>query len=303
MLAPSEQEERELVGELMRIAARYQNSVELRASMVTKPNIGPTLRSLAEQSVTLSQSLSDASTENHIAAVLAPLTVRSFKAGTDAIHVAAEVLEHVGEVLNRHVCLRSDPGEQIAERWANMSRTAAQAETLARMLTNLPIRCEWELVLLQQYEALVPDPSSIVDRVQFVRELTSNLTRLCLAASELVSQKRGPDCNTPQMLAVLELKSVFERRAGLQATHSTKSGRAYSGRPESSFGVFATAAFEMMEPDARRRRGLSEAITFAVWPSRGFTKAADIPAQTADRELAIREALLKASVTNFSPPT
>ncbi len=298
MLAPlSEREEHELACELMAVAKRYQNSVRLRAKMVARPHTGPTLRSLAEQSRSLWRSLTASTTEHHVTAVLAPLTVRSFEAGVDAINAAAEIFEHVSELLDAD----APAGDDSPPLGADLSRTATKAATLASMLLNLPMRCEWELVLLQQYEPMMPEPSAMIDGAHLVRELTFNVSRLSLAASQLVSQRRGPSSNTPQMLAVLELKALFERRTRLPATHSAKSGSWYSGCPKSPFGLFAMEAFKLMESDRHRRRGLAEAITSAVWPSRDSARAASIPAQRAERRRAARGALVSASLQTSRP--
>jgi hypothetical protein len=301
MVAQPIQNDREIADELLRVATRYQNSVKLRANFVTKLAVGPTLRSLAAQSASLSQCLSERTVRHHVDTHLELLPVRNFEAGVDAIHAAAEIVEHVGDVLGVNASVGPSLANEVAHAETRLSRAAEIATVLARMLTNLPMRCEWELVLLQQYEVLMPAPSGKAEGAHFVRELTSNLTRHALAAAELISQIRGPSPNTPQMLAVLELKSIFERRTGSPATQSMKSGRTYSGRPESRFGLFATAAFNMMEPDERRRRGLSEAITSAVWPSRSCAKAIDVAAQANDREHAVYEALQKASLQTSRP--
>jgi len=301
MVAQPNQDEREIANELLRVATRYQNSVKLRASSVTRPNISPTLRSLAEQAVSLSQLLSERTISHYVDTHLELLAVRNFEPGVDAIHAAAEILEHVGDVLSVNASLGFSVANKVAHAEAQLNRAAEIATLLARMLTNLPMNCEWQLVLLQQYEALMPALSGEAEGAHLVRELTSNLTRHALAAAELVSQIRGPGANTTQMLAVLELKSIFERRTGSPATHSMKSGRTYSGRPESSFGLFATAAIKMMEPDARRRRGLSEAIASAVWQGRSHSRSRDVSAQAIERERAVYAALRRASLQTSRP--
>lgn len=301
MIAQPNNDAREIADELLHVATRYQNSVNLRASSVAKPNISPTLRSLAKQSAGLSQSLSERTTRQYVDIHLEPLTARTCDPGVDAVQAAAEILEQVGYLLSVDASLTPGDANDLAKTEADLNRAAEMATTVAWMLTNLPMSCEWELVLLQQYDALMPSPSCRDDGPHLVRELTTNLTRHALAAAEVVSQKRGPAPNTPQMLAVLELKSIFERRTGTQATHSMKSGRMYTGLPESSFGLFATAAFKMMESDARRRRGLSEAIASAAWQRRSRSKAGDVSAQTAARERAVYEALQRASLQTSRP--
>ena len=299
MLAPrSEREKHEIVDELRRVATRYQNSVRQRANAVAKPNIGPTLRSIAKQSKDLSLSLNAPTVRSRIDAVLQALIVRPSEIGVDAIHAAAEVFEHVGDVLDAN----ASHGEEDALAQADLRRTAAQAAALARMLLNLPMSCEWELVLLQQYEPMMPEPSVPADGAELLRELTLRVAKLALAASQLISQRRGPAPNTAQMIAVLELKSLFERQIGSPATHSAKSGRWYAGCPKSPFGLFAAEAFKIMELNKHRRRGLSDAITFAVWPSRASAKAASILVQRAERDRAARQALLNASLQTSRPP-
>ena len=301
MVAQPNEDAREVADELLDVAKRYQNSVNFRASSVAKPSITPTLRSLADHSASLSQALSERTISQYVDIHLERLTARTFEPGVDAIQAAAEILDHVGDVLSVDACLGAHDANDLAKAEAHLNRAAETASTVARMLTNLPMGCEWELVLLQQYDALMPPPSGSVVGAHLVRELTTNLTRLALAAAELVSQVRGPRPNTPQMLAILELKSIFERRTGTRATHSMKSGRMYSGLPESSFGLFATAAFKMMESDARRRRGLSEAIASAVWQCRSPLNPGDASAQATERERAVYAALHRAALQTSRP--
>lgn len=273
----------------------------LRARSVAKPNISPTLRSLAEHSASLSQLLSEGTIRRYIDSCLQPLTARTFEPGVDAIQAAAEILEHVGDLLSMTGCPGLGDAKDLVNGKAGLNGAVETAIRVAAMLTNLPMACEWELVLLQQYSPLMPSPFSSGDGAHRVRELTTNLTRLALAAADLVTQVRGPRPNTPQMLAVLELKGIFERQTGTRATHSMKSDRVYSGVPESSFGLFATAAFKMMESDARRQRGLAEAIASAVWQRRNDLKAGGASAQAAERERAAYAALERAALQTSRP--
>jgi HPt (histidine-containing phosphotransfer) domain-containing protein len=172
------------------------------------------------------------------------------------------------------------------------------AGRVGAQLLHLPMDCEWLFYDLQQYARLIEQDWASDEALRLLAERLSSFSAV---AAELMKSDRGPRSDHVIMRTVEALKVEFER-AGHLATHSCKTGRLYAGVPTSQLGIFVESFFSQIEPNARERRGISDALEHACWPSRRPDSRASNLVAREKRIQRITELLEQRGVPIFPPP-
>jgi hypothetical protein len=144
---------------------------------------------------------------------------------------------------------------------------------------------------MQHYLQLFGEPITHGSRLATSKSLIEKLAKLSKAAHSIETKQRGPRQDIAQSRAVSQLLSVYEQVSGKHATHSAVQKDQYCGTAQSPFGKFVIAFMAIADPDLRNRRGIHEAISYAVWPGRSGSKAGTVEAAREKREQQILDYL------------
>lgn len=267
-LGSSSSERAQVRDELLLIARDYRFSRDLELARVSRSDTAETLRviSLSARSVVASFDGLGPDATKALDDLMSGTIELDWEPGIQALDTLAEVLQGVSEagfdLMRGRIQMRVSEGE------ATLERMAAATQTAARHLSCFPDAAKWSLVVLQGWAKLGPTGDRFVGHLALIRDACADLSGLARAAAEISKADRGPRSSTAQMRAVSRLKGLYETVTGRKASHSQKAGRHYTGALKSEFGRFAETAFHIMEPQPSLRRGLVEAVSYAVWGSR-----------------------------------
>lgn len=254
--------------ELLLIARDYRFSRDLELARISRPDTAETLRVISRSGRSVVASLDGLSSEanNALEIMMSGVAKLDWESGIQALDTLAEVLQGVWEA--GFDLMRGNMHSKALAADETLKLMVAATRIAACRLSSLPDAAKWWLVLMQQYEKLGPSPDPAVANVASIAEACADLSGLAGAAAELSKADRGPRSSTAQMRAVIRLKELYETVTGRKASHSQKAGRHYTGALKSDFGRFAESAFHIMEQQPSLRRGLAEAISYAVWRCR-----------------------------------
>ena len=254
--------------ELLIIARDYRFSRNLELTRISRSDTAETLRAISRSGRSVVTGLDGLSSEatSALDAMMSGVAELDWEPGIQAIDTLAEVLQGASEAGSD--IMRGISQLKVPEGDVTLEPLVAATESAARQLSCFPDAAKWWLVVLQGHADLGPTGDLSVGNIGLIRGACADLSRLAGVAAELSKADRGPRSSTAQMRAVHRLKCLFEAVTGRKASHSQKAGRHYSGALESEFGRFAEAAFRLMEPQPSLRRGLSEAVSYAVWGCR-----------------------------------
>lgn len=288
---------------LLLIARDYRFSRDLNLARVSRSDTAETLRAISSSGRSVVESLDGLSSEasEALETLIPGVGELDWEPGIKALDTLAEVLlgfsEAAFDLVQGTLQLRLAEGDRTLTPVVNATETAG------RQLSCFPDAAKWWLVVMQQYEKLAPDPNTSSGDLAAIGKVCTNLSRLAGAAAEVSKADRGPRSSTAQMRAVQRLKDLYEAATGRKATNSLKSGRHYTGVFESEFGRFAENAFHSMEPDSTLRRGLAQAVSYAVWGCRTASAESKGARARDDFERRTLRALEMFDVTNNSSPS
>ena len=254
--------------ELLLIARDYRFSRSLELTRTSRSDTAETLRAISRSGRSVVTGLDGLSSEatSALDIMMSGVAELDWEPGIQAIDTLAEVLQGLSEagldLMRGNSQLKLSDGDDTLEPLVAATRTAA------RQLSCFPDAAKWWLVVLQGRVKLEPTGDLSEGNVALIREACMDLSRLAGVAAEVSKADRGPRSSTAQMRAVHRMKELYETITGRKASHSQKAGRHYTGALKSEFGQFAEAAFFLMEPQDSLRRGLAEAVSYAVWESR-----------------------------------
>lgn len=254
--------------ELLIIGRDYRFSRHLELTRISRSDTAETLRAISRSGRAVVTGLDGLSPEatSALAPMMSGVAELDWEPGIQAIDTLAEVLEGASEAGSD--IMRGISQVKVSEGDATLEPFIAATRTAARQLSCFPDAAKWWLVVLQGRVELGPTGDPPVGDIGLIRGACADLSRLAGVAAELSKADRGPRSSTAQMRAVHRLRGLYETFTGAKVTNSQKVGRHYTGALESEFGRFAEAAFQSMEPQASLRRGLAEAVSFAVWGCR-----------------------------------
>lgn len=254
--------------EMLLIARDYRFSRDLELARISRSDIAETLRaiSLSGRSVVVSLDGLSAEAISALEVMMPEIAELDWEPGIQALDTLAELLHGLSEagydLMQENTRLRVSEGDETLE------SMVAATQAAARQLSCYPDAAKWSLVVVQGYAELGPRDDHPVGNVALLRDACVDLSRLAGAAAQVSKADRGPRSSTAQMRAVHRLKGLYEAVTGKKASHTQRVGRHYTGALKSDFGCFAERAFHLMEPQPSLRRGLAEAISYAVWGCR-----------------------------------
>lgn len=278
---------------LVEIATRHRHSRKLERDRVGRSAANKCLSELQDQVRTISKQLESRPELEIELGCLVPINCDP---GLEPLQISA----HLFDELARAAEFVAAGGEcRSAE--SDLRAIQKSACRVSEMLTSLPVHAEWALVLIQQYTwAWYPRVDS-KGGLTFLRELAQWLASSSSAAYEASRFDRGPLSDTVLTRTVQDLKLLYESATGGTVSHFSREGRHYVGAAQSPFGKFVGAAINLIDGDFRTERGVTDAISFAAWPSRAMRRRAEVERQTQLRQLRTLEILRGLGVTNFSP--
>ncbi len=254
--------------ELLLIARDYRFSRDLELARISRSDTAETLRVISRSGRSAAASLDGLSAEvtSALEVMMSGVAELDWEPGIQALDTLAEVLDAVSEA--GFDMQQGNSQLNVSEGVDTLQAMVAATRTAARQLSCFPDAAKWWLVVLQGSANLAPTGDLSEGNVALIRGACTNLSRLAGAAAEVSKADRGPRSSTAQMRAVHRLRGLYETVTGRTVTNSQKVGRCYTGVLESEFGRFAEAAFRLMEPQPALRRGLAEAVSYAVWDCR-----------------------------------
>jgi len=283
---------------LLEIATQYRHSRKLERDRVTRPVANKCLHEVHQQARWICEQLDRLTKDCHAALEfeldgLAPMPCHP---GQESLEISAHVFEQLALAAD----FVSTRGENITNK-TDLRAIQKSADLLAQMVSSLPSDAEWALVLMQQYTWSSYPPDCTFRGLTFLRDLARWLELTTAAAFEASKFDRGPKSDTALTRTVQDLRLLYETATGAGVSHFTRNGRLYVGMARSHFGKFASSAVNLIDPELRTKRGINDAISYAVWPSRAAHRALEVQRQTQLREHRILEILIGLRVTNFSP--
>lgn len=287
---------------LLLVSREYRISRDLELARVSRSDAAATLRVIGDTGQLLIEALDQLSSDTSAAleSMVWGVGQLDWNPGIQAIDTLASMLESVSETAEYLTQINMKKRLNYLD--PALAKFVSATRVAASQLGCFPDRAKWSLVLMQQYAELGPHLDSGADDLPLIRATCDNLRLLSMAAAELSKSDRGPQSSTAQMVAVQNLRGFYEWATGKKVTHSRKKGRHYTGALESKFGKFAEAAFYQMEPDPYLRRGLAEAVSYAVWPGRSQAEKPKVELARDKLERCTVEVLAKLRVTNNSSP-
>lgn len=276
--------------QLPKIASDLMNSRRMQDQKPSRSDSNRTLCSLSNRLELLSDCIDNLGVDE-AAAVEKNLDLCCFQnpePGISALNAMIDIFRSLEDAA--YCVLRSKLNQ------GNLSATAIgvlqdEAKIAALELGGLSLDTEWALITMQQYLPLFPEPPNNGSRLATSKSVIEKLAKLSQAAHAIETKQRGPRQDIAQSRAVSQLLSFYEQVSGKRATHSAVQNYRYSGTAQSAFGKFVITFMEIADPDPRNRRGIHEAISYAVWPGRSGSKAGTVEAAREKREQQILDHL------------
>lgn len=209
--------------------------------------------------------------------------------GTDEIVAMTEMLRSLEDAVFGILSPHIEQGVTSSK----LTKVHDHARDAATELEGLSLDTEWALIEVLQYTELFPKSIEPNLPLSVIKMLVKRLEQLARVAHKTSCRNRGPRQDTAQFLAVKKLKVFYEQFTDSSATHSAVSNKQYCGVARSDFGKFVMTFMEYADPVLVNRRGLSEAISYAVWPMRSASKAPKIEDARLRREERIRQELVE----------
>lgn len=196
--------------------------------------------------------------------------------GVSSIEAMAEVLRSLEDTAYGALQANSYPEDEKTAAILTLSALHDQAKIAVMELEGLCNDTEWALVLMQQHITLFPETLVTSSPLSATKVLVDRMEKLTCIARRIATKQRGTKYDTAQSRAVCELRSFYEQATDKPATHSSVSGRQYSGKAESDYGKFVMRFMDIADPNPVNRRGLHEAIRDSVSPNRIAKRASSV---------------------------